>query len=114
MFRVISVTPLDDPNLNGIQINLISVVHKLLDSIAASAANTDVVNDQQVIMVKLFQCLEILYDNIDLTQNVNNGNEVSRETCDAHVWGSWPNAGCSQMCVLPISSSDSWMATEFL
>lgn len=77
LFCTILETPLDDQKLNGIKINLISVVHKLLDSIAESAAKNDVDIDQQIIMVKLFQCLEILYDNIDLTQNVNNGIEVN-------------------------------------
>lgn len=69
-------TPLDDPKLNGIHINLISVIHKLLDSIVELSENNVFEDEHLVIMVKLFQCLELLYDNIDFTQNAEHGNEV--------------------------------------
>lgn len=72
-------TPLDDPKLNNIHINLMCVIHKLLDSIVELSENNEIEDDHRLIMLKLFQCLELLYDNIDLSHNIEHGNEVRRK-----------------------------------
>lgn len=72
------LVPAEDPAHNGIHINMISTIQRLLDGIAQSVENNDMDNEHQLIMVKLFQCLELLYDNIDLTQNLEHGNEIHK------------------------------------
>lgn len=67
---------MEDPKTNDISINLISVLHNVLDGIVNSLEDDEKKEDHLMIMVKLFQCLEMLYDSIDLTQNIKYGNEV--------------------------------------
>lgn len=56
-------------NVNDVNTNLIIILQRLLDNIVASFENNDVEPEHQVILQMLFQCLEMLYNNITLTQD---------------------------------------------
>lgn len=60
--------PLDNLQLNDINTNLINIVQRVLDSVVAAFENNDVEPPHQIILLKMFQCLELLYNNITLTQ----------------------------------------------
>lgn len=67
----------ENQNSNEINTNLINILQKVLDTIVKSFENNDVEPEHQGMLLKMFQCLEILYENIELTQE---------EASDVHNW----------------------------
>lgn len=61
------VTTTDNPSSNELNVNLISILHNVLDKISKSFENNDIDLEHHVILVRLFQSLELLYNNITLT-----------------------------------------------
>lgn len=53
--------------MNDINTNLINILQRVLDNIVTAFENNDVEQSHQIILLKMFQCLELLYDNIALT-----------------------------------------------
>lgn len=53
--------------MNGINTNLINILQRVLDEIVPAFESNDVGQQHQIILLKMFQCLEILYNNITLT-----------------------------------------------
>lgn len=60
--------PLENLHLNDINTNLINILQRVLDNIVAAVENSDVEPPHHIILLKMFQCLELLYNNITLTQ----------------------------------------------
>lgn len=52
---------------NDINMNFINILQNVLDTIVPSFENNEVETEHQVILLKLFQCLEMLYNSINLT-----------------------------------------------
>lgn len=67
----------ENQHSNEINTNLINILQNVLDKIVISFENNDVEPEHQGMLLKMFQCLEILYENIELTQE---------EATDAHNW----------------------------
>lgn len=63
--------------MHDINVNLINILQQLISKIVKSFENNDVEPKHQIMMRKLFQCLEMLYDNINLTPE---------EGIDVHKW----------------------------
>lgn len=59
---------LENQHLNDINTNLINILQNVLSEVVTSFENNDIEPEQQGMLLKLFQCLEILYENIELTQ----------------------------------------------
>lgn len=57
----------ESPNENETNVNMISILHNILDTVSKSFENNDVDIEHHAVLVKLFQSLEILYTNICLT-----------------------------------------------
>lgn len=55
------------PHPNIVNINLIVDIQHIINELIQSFENNDVGPQTRIISLKLFQCLELLYDNIDLT-----------------------------------------------
>lgn len=53
--------------LNDINTNLINILQKVLDNVVNAFESNVVEPPHQVILLKMFQCLELLYNNIALT-----------------------------------------------
>lgn len=66
-----------DPNSNEFNMNLISILHTILDKISKEIENNDDGIEHQMILVRLFQCLDLLYSNITLSQD---------QLTDVHSW----------------------------
>lgn len=58
---------MENLQLNGINTHLINILQRVLDEIVAAFENNDVEPQHQIILLKIFQCLELLYNNITLT-----------------------------------------------
>lgn len=67
----------ENQHSNEINTNLINILQNVLDKIVISFENNDVDPENQGMLLKMFQCLEILYENIELTQE---------EATDVHNW----------------------------
>lgn len=52
---------------NDINMNFINILQNVLDTIVSSFENKEVEPEHQPILLKLFQCLEMLYNSINLT-----------------------------------------------
>lgn len=52
---------------NETNVNMISILHNILDMVSKSFENNDVDIEHHAILLKLFQSLDILYTNISLT-----------------------------------------------
>lgn len=61
--------PLENLHLNDINTNLINILQSVLDNIVTAFENSDVEPPHQIILLKMFQCLELLYNNITLTHD---------------------------------------------
>lgn len=55
--------------LNDINANLINILQNVLDKVVTSLESNDVESEHQTILHKMFQCLEILYNSITLSQD---------------------------------------------
>lgn len=75
MFQTISV--FENAHLNNVNINLINILQKVISVTVTSFENNDVEPDHQIILQKLFQCLEMLYNHVILTQE---------EADEVHNW----------------------------
>lgn len=69
--------PLENLQLNDINMNLINILHRVLDKIVTAFENNDIEPPHQVILLKMFQCLELLYNSITLTHE---------QAKDVHKW----------------------------
>lgn len=67
IFSAFTEVPLDNLPLTDVNTNLIHILQRVLDSIVAAFENNDVEPPHQVILLKMFQCLELLYSNIALS-----------------------------------------------
>lgn len=67
MFSAFTEVPLDSLPLNEVNTNLIQILQRVLDSIVTAFENDEVEPPHQIILLKMFQCLELLYSNIALT-----------------------------------------------
>lgn len=65
---VVAEVPLENIQLNNINTNLINILQNVLDKIVVSFENNDISTEHQIMLQKMFQCLEILYNNIALSQ----------------------------------------------
>lgn len=52
---------------NDVNTNLINILQRVLDDIVTAFENNDVEPPHQIMLLKMFQCLELLYNNITLT-----------------------------------------------
>ncbi|XP_031616603.1 Fanconi anemia group I protein [Contarinia nasturtii] len=68
---------IENVHLKDVNTNLINILQRLIDKIVTSFENNDVEPKHQVMMRHLFQCLEMLYNHIDLTPDEGN---------DVHKW----------------------------
>lgn len=57
----------ESPSENEPNVNMITILHNILDKVSKSFENNDVDIEHHAILVKLFQSLDILYTNISLT-----------------------------------------------
>lgn len=65
---MLSDIAVESPNGNETNVNMISILHTILDTVSKSFENNDVdIEHHHAILVKLFQSLDILYTNISLT-----------------------------------------------
>lgn len=60
--------PIENALSNDVNVNLINILQRVLDAVVISFENNDVGAEHQVVLLKMFQSLEILYNNIRLTQ----------------------------------------------
>lgn len=66
-FNVFAEVPSDSLPANDTNTNLINILQRVLDNIVTAFENNDVEPPHHIILLKMFQCLELLYNNITLT-----------------------------------------------
>lgn len=67
----------ENAHLNNVNTNLINILQSVISLTVTSFENNDVEPQHQIMLQKLFQCLEMLYNHITLTQD---------EADEVHNW----------------------------